>query len=312
MINEQYSFNKATLSIEKLENKSSKRLKKILFFSILFIAIQFAALVFTYPIFKSENSRILKRENQKLLNEYLILQSKLELAETTLEDLEKLDDSLYRSIFSLSPLPASMRQAGRGGHSPYSTLENYENSDLMISTSSRLDDLLSKAKVQTESYKILFKEQINFEKKNRSIPALRPVSQEDSHLSSVYGIRLHPILGRYKMHHGIDLAAPIGTDVYSPGDGKVIKIERKSGYGNEIIIEHEFGYTTRYGHLSKILVQKGQKITRGQIIAKVGNTGLSTAPHLHYEVKKYGQSINPENYFYADVDPKKYVQWLKQ
>lgn len=308
---EQFSFNADELTYVKVKSNKQKKLKRIFLVSLLFIVVQFILLAFTFPYLKSVESRLVEQENEKLLDEYLVLQGKLKNAESKLSYLESRDDSLFRAIFEISPLSATMRHAGFGGTDKYASLENFEHSDLMINTAARLDALMSKTNVQDASYdelkKVLKKKQDYFE----SIPALRPLSLKNTRLSSFYGVRLHPILKRYKMHKGIDIAAPKGTLVYAPGNGKVVEIKRKGGYGKEIIIDHGYGYTTRFAHLSKILVYKGEKIKRGQIIAKVGSTGLSTAPHLHYEVRKNNKAINPENYFYADIDPEKYLDWKK-
>ncbi len=306
---EQYAFDAQNLTYVKIKSSKIEKLKRGLLFSLIFIVFQLALLFFTYPYFKSENSKLLKQENEKLLDEYLVLQEKLKTAESRLSYLEARDDSLFRAIFEISPLSSTMRDAGFGGADKYASLENYEHSDLMINTASRLDILMSKAKVQDASYnelkKVLKKKYKYFD----AMPALRPISKDNTYLSSSYGYRLHPILRKYRMHRGIDIAAPVGTPVYAPGDGKVVEIKKKGGYGKEIVIDHGFGYSTRYAHLSKILVYKGQRVKRGDIIAKVGNTGLSTAPHLHYEVRRNGAAINPENYFYADIDPKDYIKW---
>ncbi len=309
---EHYSFDSQSLTYVKVEKRKAKKIKQVFLFVPLFLIIQLALLFFTYPVFKTENTRLLKRENEKLLDEYLVLQQKLQVAENQLNFLESRDDSLYREIFEISPVSSTMRRAGIGGTDRYSSLQNYENKDIMISTAARLDALLSKAKVQNESYNELWKVKKKRDARFKSMPALRPLAKKNSYLSSAYGYRLHPILGRYRMHKGIDIAAPKGTNVYAPGNGKVIEIKRKGGYGKEIVIDHSYGYTSRYAHLSKILVFKGQRVQRGEIIAKVGSTGLSTAPHLHYEIRVNNQAINPENYFYADIDPVDYLKWKKK
>jgi murein DD-endopeptidase MepM/ murein hydrolase activator NlpD len=191
----------------------------------------------------------------------------------------------------------------------------YSNSELLIETAKKLDKIASQVYVQSKSFDEVYDLAINKEKMLASIPAIQPVKNTDlKRLSSFYGYRPDPIYKVRKFHAGVDFSAPQGTPVFAPGDGvvKKTKISRR-GYGNTIEIDHGYGYVTFYAHLKEIKVRKGQKVTRGELIATVGNSGKSTAPHLHYEVRKNGNNpVNPIYYFYNDLTPEEFETVLER
>jgi murein DD-endopeptidase MepM/ murein hydrolase activator NlpD len=225
-----------------------------------------------------------------------------------LADMQERDDNIYRVIFEADPIPATVRQAGYGGVDRYENLSGYNNSELVINTAKRLDKIASQLYVQSKSFDEVFELAKNKAEMLSSIPAIQPVKNTDlRRISSYFGVRTDPFYKVNKFHQGVDFSAPIGTEVFSTGDGKVVKLEKsKWGYGNTLEIDHGFGYVTKYGHLNDFKVRKGEKVKRGQLIATIGNTGKSTAPHLHYEVHKNGRAVNPIHFFFNDLSPEEY------
>ena len=255
--------------------------------------------------------RALRRENQFLLIQYEMLSEKMDQATKVLSEIETRDDNLYRVIFEAEPIPKSVRDAGFGGVNRYADLEGYKNSEVVANVAQRLDVILNKLVVQSKSYDELFEIAKNDDIMWSSIPSIQPIATDElvriaSYFSSS---RFHPILKVNRPHTGIDFTAPRGTKVYATGDGVVSEVDinrTRSGYGTCILLDHGFTYESFYGHLDKVYVRAGQKIKRGQVIGEVGNTGLSIAPHLHYEVRKDGRQINPIHYFFNDVSPEEY------
>ncbi len=265
--------------------------------------------------FDSPKEALLKKENQELKFYYEVLNKELESVKKMLSALEVRDDNVYRVIFGSEPIPSSIRNAGVGGVNRYKDIlnEDLEMEDLVINTKSGIDRLKKKMYIQSKSYDELMELAQNKEKLYSSMPAIQPVSNKNlRRLSSGFGMRIDPILKVRQMHPGIDFSAPIGTPVYATGDG-VVKMVRTSygGYGKRVEIDHGFGFITRYAHLDSYIVKRGQEIKRGECIGYVGNTGKSTAPHLHYEIIKDHRQINPVHYFYKDLSPQEYEEILE-
>jgi murein DD-endopeptidase MepM/ murein hydrolase activator NlpD len=233
--------------------------------------------------------------------------------ETVLTDLQERDDNIYRTIFEAEPLHSSIREAGVGGSDAYQDLEGMENSEIVINVKKRLDKIMKKIYVQSVSYDEVIKLAKSKEAMLASIPAIQPISNKDlTRTASGWGYRIHPIYKIRKFHEGMDFTAPTGTDVYATGDGTILEAESTfRGYGNKIMIDHGYGYKSLYGHLNEIDVKVGQKVKRGDVIGKVGNTGLSTAPHLHYEVSINNEKVNPVNFYFNDLTAQEYENLIE-
>ncbi|PWJ42521.1 M23 family metallopeptidase [Sediminitomix flava] len=284
----------------------------ILFLCSLF-GILFSAIHSSY--FPSAKEVQLIKENEEMAYHYERMHKDLEGALNMMNTLQDRDDNIYRVIFEAEPIPSNIRKGGTGGSEKYKNLLKNESGreDLIIDAQKKLDDLKKQMYGQTKSYDEIAKLAANKSKMLASIPAIQPVSNKDlKRLSSGFGRRLHPILKTWKKHEGVDFSAERGTPIYSTGDG-VVKTARKSsgGYGWLIEIDHGFGYRTRYAHMSRFDVKKGDKIKRGQRIGAVGNTGRSTAPHLHYEVIYKNKKIDPVNFFTKDLTPEQYDELRK-
>ncbi|HLN53696.1 MAG TPA: M23 family metallopeptidase [Lentimicrobium sp.] len=302
-----YHFNPKSLKIEKIQVTLKQKLTRLL--SVLATGLVFASVVLllAYNFLDSPKERMLRRENAQYELQFKILNDRLEKVQTVVNDLQDRDDNIYRIIFESEPIPSSVRKAGFGGANRYEKLEGYKNSEIIKSTSEKLDVLSSQLVVQSKSYDEVYELVKRKEDMMASIPAIQPVSNKDMRrIGSYFGYRTDPFYKVSKFHEGIDFTASVGTEIYATGDGIVVQSDRKGGYGKCITINHGFGYSTLYAHLSKIDVKPGQKVKRGQIIGRVGNTGKSTAPHLHYEVHKNKRPVDPINFFFNDLTPEEY------
>ncbi|HNW69982.1 MAG TPA: M23 family metallopeptidase [Bacteroidales bacterium] len=308
-----YHFNTKTLSFE--EFKVSVKQKFFRFFSILTSGMVISAvfMLVLYSFIDSPKERVLKRENEKLKLQYSLLDNRMDQISAVLANMQNRDDNIYRTIFEAEPIPDNVRKAGYGGEDRYKDLKGYDNSDLMKNTAMRLDMISRQLYVQSKSFDEIILMAKNKEKMLSCIPAIQPVSKTRCSIVSGFGYRIHPIYKTARMHTGIDFAAKTGTPIYATGDGTVVDPKgNQSGYGIVCVINHGFGFQSLYGHMSKMIVKPGDKVKRGQVIGFVGSTGLSVAPHCHYEIIKNGNKINPVNYFYNDLTPQEYEKVIEQ
>jgi murein DD-endopeptidase MepM/ murein hydrolase activator NlpD len=262
----------------------------------------------------------LKKARSK--NEFLELQ--LENAQeevnqlaTVIADIEKRDNTIYRIYFDANPISDEQRRAGFGGVNRYKAFEGYPSSKKIIALRESIDKLKKRVAIQSSSLDEIAVLAAKKEELLASIPAIQPVRNQDlTRMASGYGYRTDPFNKTRKFHYGMDFTAPRGTPVFATGDGKVTRADsNSSGYGNHIRIDHGFGYVTLYAHLRRkkpYNVRVGQKVKRGDIIGYVGSTGRSQGPHLHYEVFKDGQRINPINFYYGNLSPEEFNELLKQ
>ena len=316
MAKKKYKFNPDTLSYERVGISVKERIIKILTYFSSSLSIALVIVVIFLNTYETPRDKALKRENQRMLTQYELMKKDLDKVENVLTELQQRDDNIYRVIFEADPIPSSVREGGFGGSNKYSQMEDLSNSELIISTARKLDIISKEAYIQSKSYDEVMEMALNKEKMLASIPAIQPVSNKDlKRTASGWGYRIHPIYKVRKFHYGMDFSSPTGTPVYATGDGKVESVggsaRSKVGFGLEIKIDHGFGYETLYGHLSAFNVKKGQNVKRGDIIGYVGNTGGSTAPHLHYEVHKNGTAVNPTYYYYKDLSPDEYDKMVE-
>lgn len=312
MAKRKYRFNPETLNYEQHGVSLRERLTR--FFTYFSSSLAFAVVLVLFIInhYETPRTKVVARENQRLQTQLRLMQKDLDDIEKVLDDIQQRDDNIYRVIFETEPIPSSIRKAGFGGVNKYAHLENMNNSELVISTARKLDMVAKQAYIQAKSYDEVLKLAIDKENMLAAIPAIQPVSNKDlKRTGSGWGFRIHPIYKIRKFHYGIDFTAPVGTEIYATGDGRVTEVAAsKVGYGNYIQLDHGYGYSTLYAHLHKFNVKPGQKVKRGEVIGYVGNTGTSTAPHLHYEVHRNGQAVNPQNYFYMDLTPAEYEKMI--
>lgn len=298
-----YKFNPDSLSYYRVESSFKQRALKLLayFFAIL-VNATIGYLLYSVA-FDSPKEKGLKRQISEMNLHIELFNKQLDNIESVLNDMQQRDDNIYRTIFEAEPVNHSVREAGFGGTNRYKNLEKLENSKMVTTTAKRLDIISRKVVIQSKSYDELLEMAVNKEKMLASIPSIQPISNKNlSRTASGWGYRIHPIYKIRKFHQGIDFTAPTGTEIYATGDGIIEKTESsRRGYGNSIVLNHGFGMKTLYAHMEKFNVKKGQKVKRGEVIGFVGNTGLSTAPHLHYEVLHNNDKVNPINYFFNDL-----------
>ena len=310
----QYVYNQLTQDFEVQETSKSRTFLRVvlIFLSFLGVAFLFAILLFTF--FRSPKEMMQARELEYMKLQYEILNDRLDNMEVLMTDMEERDNNLYRVMFEADPIPSSVRRSGFLDADRYADLYGYKNSGLIVNTTRKLDVIASQLYNQSVSYDTLFAMARNKSDMLAHIPAIFPVKEtEVKYISSFFGYRPDPIYKVEKFHSGIDFSATLGTETYATGDGVVADVERNEwGYGNMVIIDHGYGYKTRYAHLQKAAVRKGQKVKRGQKIGTIGDSGKTTGVHLHYEVLKNDVQIDPINFFYNDLTPDEYELILQQ
>lgn len=312
MAKTKYRYNPKTLEYEKLRlNAKAWTLKIVSYLSTSLVFSIIFVIIFFY-LFGSPKEKMLEREVKQYELQYQHLNKKLAQIESVLEDMADRDDNIYRIIFEAEPIPSEVRKAGYGGVNRYARLQGYENEDIIMESNRKLDEITSQVYIQSISFDEVYEMARNKAKMLTCIPAIQPVSNKDlKRLSSFFGYRLDPFYKVKKFHKGVDFSAPTGTEIYASGDGVVVEVKKsRRNYGNTLLIDHGYGYETMYAHIHEFKVKKGEQVRRGQVIATVGNTGKSTAPHLHYEIHKNGKAVNPIHYFFNDLTPAQYDEVL--
>lgn len=313
MPNSRYRFNPESISYDKIRlGFRAVLLRSLAYFvgSLLIASVYY--LIFAI-FFDSPKEKALLREIEQLTLQYDLIQREMENIEKVIGQLEETDDNLYRTIFEAEPIPATLREGGVGGVNRFKELEGYDNAAIVIETAKRLDKIRKQVYVQSKSFEELISLARRKEEMLASVPAILPISNKDlTRTASGFGLRVHPFYKIIKFHAGMDFTAPTGTDVYATGNGEVVAVNSsKRGLGNHIIINHGFGLTSIYAHLDRAIVRKGQKVERGDVIGFVGNTGMSVAPHLHYEIKINGVNVDPVNYYFNDLTPEEYERMIE-
>lgn len=253
----------------------------------------------------------LRRENSELKRQYSILEKRLDNSIKVMEDIRNRDDNFYRVMMQMEPLSSNQRYSGMANDAKYENFGKMNDSELLIRMNRSIDLLEHQIYSQSVSFDQLKEAAGEQKDKISRIPSVLPISRKDYTISAGYGYRRDPIYGTAKFHEGLDFAAATGTPVFATADAEVEVAERKPGYGNCIDLKHGYNYTTRYAHLSQISVKAGQKVRRGEMIGKVGSTGKSTGSHLHYEVLFKGEPQNPVNYYFMDLSPQEYADFLQ-
>jgi murein DD-endopeptidase MepM/ murein hydrolase activator NlpD len=306
-----YYYDSENLAYRKIKTKKSTKFGYAALFLLssgLFGVLAFIILLNT-PFFETPKDRLQAREIENFKIRYNILNKKMDQIEEVLQGVEERDNNLYRTYFNTSPIPDEQRKAGFGGVNRYQELEGYNNSELVINTSKRVDRISKELVIQSKSLDEILKLAKEKNKLLEAIPAIQPVKNENLRaVASGFGYRSDPFTKVRKFHAGMDFSARSGTPIYATGDGVVERADNTaSGYGNHVVIRHGFGYETLYGHLSKYNCRAGQRVKRGDVIGFVGSTGRSEAPHLHYEVHKGGEVVNPLNFYYGNISAAEYV-----
>lgn len=308
-----YYYDSESLSYKKIQRRKRNTFKYASVFLLGSALFGFLFVFLASQYVESPKERALKRELQNAELQFELLNKKMQEAETVLASVANRDNNIYRVYFEANPISDEQRKAGFGGVNRYKDFEGFDNSKLIIESNKRLDVLLKQIVVQSKSLDEIAKLAEEKEKLLAAIPAIQPVKNQDlKRMASGYGMRSDPFTKVQKMHFGMDFSAPRGTPVYASGDGVVERADNTAaGYGNHIRINHGYGYESLYAHLYKYNVRKNQKVKRGDLIGFVGSTGRSEAPHLHYEIFKDGDRINPINFYYGSLTPEEFNTMLE-
>lgn len=259
-------------------------------------------------------TRILKRQNAILITQSRMLGHRIEQNEVALDALASRDEDIYRSIFGLGSIPENVRNSGLAGAN-YAEFDKFDRKGNISALRYRSDVMVKKAYVQSRSFDEIELMLATADNMATSVPAICPVApvMNRVEISSPFGYRVHPVLKYARFHSGIDFHVKAGNPVFATGDGVIESIEiNLGGYGRQVVINHGFGYKTRYAHLSSIFVTEGMNVKRGDRIALSGNTGLSSGPHLHYEVIYKGKNVNPYFYFDRDITLEQYSDMVSK
>ena len=299
-----YRFNPESLSYDKVRTSVRKTIVVAFTFFTATLAITVVYYLIYSQFFHTPKERFLSREINQMSENYASLIDKLQLIEDVLADIQQRDSNIYRTIFESEPVAHTILRAGFGGINRYEALEGYSNSELMIETTRRSETLLKQVRIQSSMMVDLYEKVNEKSEQLKFMPSIQPIENDDlTHTAAGFGWRMHPIYRTKRFHEGMDFTAPVGTPVRATGNGVVVLTQSTGAQGLKIIIDHGYGFRTVYAHLDKFTVRTGQKVVRGEIIGSVGSTGMSTAPHLHYEVHKNGKPVNPINYFFNELSP---------
>jgi murein DD-endopeptidase MepM/ murein hydrolase activator NlpD len=308
-----YFYNTNTLRYEKLETPLRITLLRVLGFISAALVTALIIVSLAYKYFPSANEKRLMQKNNTLNDNYYVLNDKVKKLQQQMVELEKRDNHVYREIFEASPIPDSARAKDMQQQQEIQLVQNMDQENLSFSVAKSLDNLTARIASQDKSYNQIEGLIKNKEQMLACTPAIQPVSNKDlSRIASGFGYRIDPVYKTTKFHAGLDFAAPQGTPIYATANGTVeTAANTGNGYGNHVVIDNGYGYKTLFGHMYRIKVHGGEKVKRGEIIGWVGSTGKSTGPHCHYEVRRYGEPVDPVYYFYNDITPEQYDRLLK-
>lgn len=313
MKRKEFYFDEQTLSFKEV-NRKSLRFRLGIFYRCLLVLF-LSATVFFAIIYNvhTPKERFYIQKLKKLERKTDSIYRSANTITKKLISIQEIDENLYREVLEQDQIPMSIRNAGVGGHDKYKEYEGFDYLKRIVDAHKEIDGLSKRLYIQSKSYDELLKSSRERIKKIQSIPSIMPLSGvERYHFVSGFGYRIHPILKRKIFHKGIDYGVKTGTAIYATGNGTVARADYESGYGNRVVVDHGFGYKTQYAHMSKILVEVGDTVYRGQRIGLVGNTGRSSGPHLHYEVIKDNRVCNPMQFYNRDeLPPRLYLEMLK-
>lgn len=298
-----YKYNPKTLQYEQIEMNLKQFLLKVLKYGFVGAVISGIVIAVSFPFIQDYSTRKAQEKINFLQANFTAVNSEMDTVITVLKGLQKTDNDLYRALFDAEPFNKKTLT-----RSAMPKTQNHN--EYVFAIQDKLSSITRSLVTQSQSFDELIDLASNKEKMIQSIPSIIPIADKNlTRLSSGYGYRIDPVYHVRKMHAGIDFTSPTGSPIHCSGDGVVEKKGYSTGgYGNEIIVNHGFGYKSHYAHLSSFSdnLREGQKVKRGEIIGFVGSTGKSTAPHLHYEIIKNGNKIDPINFFFNDITPEQY------
>ncbi|HCC70657.1 MAG TPA: hypothetical protein DEQ09_05835 [Bacteroidales bacterium] len=284
------------------------RLSIVLVVSVI-LAIGYG-MVFKY-LFGSPREKKLQSELDEIKYKYDLMAKDFETIDLKLATIATAEDNVYRPVFDMEKIPSSFRQSGYGGTKKYADLEGYENSDILIGATKKVDELLRRTYIQSRSFDDIIPVASDWKNKLDHIPYIRPVNVNIPLGEGLKFREKHPVLGTPRWHHGQDFTAPSGTDVFATGAGVVTRAGWSPfGFGNMVEIDHGYGFKTIYGHLRTVYVSAGQEVVRGDTLGLSGSTGISSGPHLHYEIHYNGMIKNPLYFFNDELTMEEYNEMI--
>jgi murein DD-endopeptidase MepM/ murein hydrolase activator NlpD len=310
-----YYYDTETCKYERVRTSTGDILINILGIFSLTLVMALGLMILYSSYFESPKELYLQNEVKEMEFYFDNLQKEVVKLDVQLADMDRRDDNIYRVVLGAEPIEKSIRDGGAGGTDRYAGIreKNIIHKEIILRLHESVDKLRRKVYIESKSQDEVVQLAQKKEQLFAAIPAIQPVANKHLlALASGYGMRVHPIYKVKKMHTGVDFAAAIGTPIYATADGLIDKLDINfSGYGKVVEIDHGFGYRTRYAHMHGFAVRAGQRVKRGELIGYVGDTGLSTAPHLHYEVFINGGYVNPIHYFFNDLDPAEYEKMVE-
>lgn len=322
MAKTKYRYNPETLSYEEVKLSTRDKLWRITLVVLPAAVLVTGGILLGAFLFPRPADKKLAREHAQLEQDFLALQEEASFALRVLDNIKERDNNLLRVTYGMDSYPDHLRNLAVGGSDRYAKYQGMSSSDIVINTAKAIDELERALYAQSKSFDEI--EDLAKSKKDMlaAVPSIQPINNKDlTRIASGFGMRMHPVYRIPKMHTGIDMTADVGTDIYAAGDGVVEKVDWMGGYGKIVIIDHGFGYKTYYAHCHEFKTKFGQKVKRGEVIATVGNTGVSTGPHLHYEVRKkvkdpvskrfFYKPVDPVHYFFNDLSPEEYERVIE-
>lgn len=307
-----YRINPQTLALERIEHDFLFWLRRSGAYILGGLCLGVVFFFVFFMLFPSPREKQLMQQKQAVEAQLQLLDKQVDQMQLVMADLSQRDDNLYRVLFGAEPIPVTVRQGASHKIGYYEELGRMSNSQLAADLTLKTDVLEKEIYVQTNSFNEILEMAKTQEARMANMPAIQPVRNMDlTRVASGWGFRVHPIYHTRKFHYGMDFSAPTGTEVMATGNARVSFVGWKQGYGNTVMLDHGFGYETLYAHLFKPLVRVGQNVKRGDIIALVGNTGMSVGSHLHYEVHLRGNPVDPRNYYFIDLSPEQYDRMVQ-
>ena len=311
MSSRKYFLDLTDLQYKRVRLPWKKRLIRFTLGALFSVTVTLLYTAIINGMFGSPKEKSLSQEIEGIKLQYSLMGREIDNSVKILDDLERSDGHRYRPVLDMDSIPSSIRNMGFGGIIRFEELEGYDNSAMMLSFRTKIEEIRNRSTIQYESFKAIEEKKNEWKREMEYLPMISPVNVIYRLGDGMKFREKHPVLGTPQWHHGQDFNAPYGTQVYATGSGKVIEAGWDSGFGNCIVIDHGYGYRSTYGHLSKISVNAGLNVKRGDMVGFSGSTGTSTGPHLHYQIDLFGQHKNPLYYFNNDLSEEEYFEMIQ-
>jgi hypothetical protein len=311
MSNRKYFLDLSELQYKQVRLPWKSKVIRFALWSMACVAVTLLYTTIFNGMFGSPKEKVLSQEIENLKLKYSLMGRKIDNSMKILNDIELSDGNRYRPVLDMDSIPASIRKMGIGGVNRNEEIDGYDNSTLMLSFRTKVEEIRNRTAIQYESFQAIEDQKNEWKREMEFLPMISPVNVIYRLGDGMKFREVHPVYGTPQWHHGQDFSTPYGTEVYATGSGKVIEAGWNGGYGNCIVIDHGYGYRSTYGHLSKIGVSVGLNVKRGDLIGLSGSTGTSSGPHLHYQIDLYGQHKNPLYYFNDDLSEDEYFGMIQ-